>query len=226
MKNNAKKTNKMVKAIMCGATILGVIGVSGIFAYLTDTDTANNKFTIGEVKIQLDEGNWDESKAKNLTANAEIVKEPAVTNTGINSAYVFLKVTVPKANVTTVADDGTIKHNSEEEEDSIELFTYDVTSTNWVEIHEQEVEYPENNEFVERIYFYKKALNNGEKTDNLFDKVKFANVTEGQFDAGEELDVNIEAYAIQSENVKKPQGDEYTNDEAYELYNIYATQNS
>ena len=43
--------NNKTKKILCTVAIVGVIGVSGIFAYLTDVDTASNKFTVGQVKI-------------------------------------------------------------------------------------------------------------------------------------------------------------------------------
>lgn len=251
MKNNAKKTNKKVKAIMCGATILGVIGVSGIFAYLTDTDTANNRFTIGEVKIELYEPKWDgietnqshdgdkdfadgidpnengiPDKAENLSANAEIEKDPQIKNTGKNPAYVFMKVKVPKKEVITAGENG--EKNNSGEKQSVELFTYTI-SNKWTDITSK-VENEDEEGYATHIYYYNDVLEpigEGETatkgkniTEPLFEKVKFANIIEDQL-VGEDvnLDIKIDAYAIQSDNLPAGKSIE-------EAYTIYINQNS
>ena len=132
---------KKTKAILCTASIIGVVGISGIFAYFTDTDTATNKFSIGKVDIDLVEETWDDAEdedsdgipdfAENIVPGATIEKDPKVENIGKNDAYIYLKVTVPGAKVVTVADDGT-KNNDGAETDT-QLFTY-TTNSGWTEI--------------------------------------------------------------------------------------------
>lgn len=60
-----KKTSKALLLMLC-AVLLVAASVLGTMAYLTSTDTVTNTFTVGNVKITLDEKDVDDS-----TANAE-----------------------------------------------------------------------------------------------------------------------------------------------------------
>ncbi len=77
---------------------IAVVGAS--LAYFTDSKTASNTFTLGEVKIVLDESDVNNTSSR-VTENAytvmpglEYIKDPAVHNTGKNPAYIRAKVTV------------------------------------------------------------------------------------------------------------------------------------
>ena len=132
---------KKTKIILCTASIIGVIGVSGILAYLTDTDTASNKFTVGQVKIQLKEPIWEAGTdsdnngipdyAENLVPNETIEKDPQVKNVGKNDAYVYLKVTVPAKKIITAQSDGTLANGGQATD--TQLFTY-TPNEKWKEI--------------------------------------------------------------------------------------------
>lgn len=105
-----KKFNLNKKSIALSLATLGVLGVlsAGSFmAYLTDTDTKTNTFTIGKVDIGLSETNYNEDNAKNVVPNQVIAKDPVVTNTGKNKAVAFVTVEIPIAELTKVQDDGT-----------------------------------------------------------------------------------------------------------------------
>jgi len=91
-KNLNSKSKKMTLLTIC---VLAVLIISGIFAYLTDTDDADNIFTVGKIDIQLNEEAWDEDNAVDFVANQSIDKNPSIENIGKNDAYVFLKVRVP-----------------------------------------------------------------------------------------------------------------------------------
>ena len=94
---SAMKKKKITVIIACAALAVSFL-VGGTFAYLTDGDSADNRFTIGEVQIDLMETDFDEGAENGtggLTPGKRVDKNPAVTNTGKNGAYVFLKVTVP-----------------------------------------------------------------------------------------------------------------------------------
>lgn len=97
---------------ICLAAIVTVMAIAGAsLAYFTDTDKANNTFTVGNVDIELIEnfGDWDpETPEKLLPAviketgdDGETVIENAVTkevyvkNQGSEKAYVRVHIAVP-----------------------------------------------------------------------------------------------------------------------------------
>ncbi len=218
------------KAILGTISVLAVFGVSGILAYLTDNDSATNKFVVGKVKIELEEPKWDKAEdtnnnnipdyAENISPNARIQKDPQVTNTGKNSAYVYLKVTVPVKYVISAEQDGTITNNGQQ---ATQLFSY-TPSSKWTQIESKKQENKKTNERNEEIidsytyfYYYNEKLEPGVTTEPLFETVVFANVIEGQIDLAD-LQIDIDAYAIQSDNLP-----ENTNIE--EAFNIYLNQN-
>ena len=216
---------KKTKIILCTASIIGVIGVSGILAYLTDTDTASNKFTVGQVKIQLKEPIWEAGTdsdnngipdyAENLVPNETIEKDPQVKNVGKNDAYVYLKVTVPAKKIITAQSDGTLANGGQATD--TQLFTY-TPNEKWTEITtERKSNVNSETSEIESytyVYYYNEKLTPKSTTDTLFDTVKFANIIDGQVDSTTEQQLNIDAYAIQSDNL--PDGT--TIEKAYTIY--------
>lgn len=80
-------------SMLIALSLVGVIMVGASLAYLTDvTDKKVNTFTVGNVKIDLDEPHWDPEKGENLEPGAVIPKDPIVTNTGKNDTYVMVEV--------------------------------------------------------------------------------------------------------------------------------------
>ena len=47
------------KLLIMGGALACLAGVGGIMAYFTDNDVAENKFTVGEIEIDLQEPTWD-----------------------------------------------------------------------------------------------------------------------------------------------------------------------
>ena len=90
------------KTIITAAIILLIVAVmlvGGIFAYFTSTPAAlTNTFTIGNVTITLTEPTWVAANGQNLTPGDNVLKDPTITNTGANEAYVFMKVEMPYYN--------------------------------------------------------------------------------------------------------------------------------
>ena len=88
-----KKRNKIL-GLMVGAVALVGVSIMGTMAYLTSTDTVKNTFTVGNVKIKLDEAKVDEA-GKTITGNdAERVKE--------NTYHVYPGMTYDKDPMVTV----------------------------------------------------------------------------------------------------------------------------
>jgi predicted ribosomally synthesized peptide with SipW-like signal peptide len=105
-----KTRSKALLLTLC-AVLLVAASVLGTMAYLTSTDEVTNTFTVGQVKIKLDEAKANPDGS--LVANADRVKaneykllpghtynkDPMVTVlSGSESSYVKMTVTFSKAN--------------------------------------------------------------------------------------------------------------------------------
>ena len=103
---------KKALTILLAISLVALLAAGGAIAYLTSTDTVKNTFTVGNVKIVLDEaevtkgndGAWtagtDRVKANNygtVYPGAELPKDPTVHNTGANAAYIRAEVNVSNA---------------------------------------------------------------------------------------------------------------------------------
>ena len=92
---------KKIVAI-CLVACLAVIAIAGAtLAYFTDTKKAENTFTMGNVKITLDETDIDNPDGDRVTKNEynvypgqTVVKDPIVHNVGANDAYIRATVNV------------------------------------------------------------------------------------------------------------------------------------
>lgn len=94
-------TKKRFVAILLCVTLVALAAIGATFAYLTDTKTVNNTFTMGNVKITLDETNVNDPTGDRVTSNAYnvypgavVTKDPIVHNTGKNAAYIRATVNV------------------------------------------------------------------------------------------------------------------------------------
>lgn len=95
---------KKLMAIALAVCVVAVLAAGASLAYFTDkTEAANNTFTMGNVKITLDETDLtkdDDSRTAegntytNLYPGMEMVKDPIVHNTGKNAAWVRVIVRV------------------------------------------------------------------------------------------------------------------------------------
>ncbi len=95
-----KKKTILVAAI--AVMLVAALVVGGTLAYFTDTKSADNVFTVGNVAIKLDESNVKDPNGARVTSNEytnvvpgiQYKKDPVVTNTGKTDAYVRAIVTV------------------------------------------------------------------------------------------------------------------------------------
>lgn len=91
---------KLTAIFLCVALVaIAVVGAS--LAYFTDTKTATNTFTMGDVKIKLDETNVNDPQGDRVISNeynvypgAVVTKDPIVHNVGKNAAYIRATVNV------------------------------------------------------------------------------------------------------------------------------------
>ena len=205
-KTKIKRTSKR-NVIIAGA-LIALMAIGSTFAYFVDRDSVTNNFTVGDVEISVTEPNWNPQDATDITPNKVMKKDPKITNDGVNDAFVFMKVTVPKANVKTANADGTL--NSAANQD---LFTYAVNS-GW-----KLIKTTPSASSTEYVYAYAAdkmtVLKPGQSTAALFDTVKFINVVEEQLD-GQSLDIVVDTMGIQTADLGT--------EAPLEIYNIIVNQ--
>ena len=98
-----------MKKKMCAVcAVIGVMLLGSATAFFTDQGSAANEFIVGNVSVDLTEPGWNPDDGTALTPNKTVKKDPQVTNTGSNDAFVFLQVKVPTASVKTAAADGSL----------------------------------------------------------------------------------------------------------------------
>ena len=201
-----KTKSKALLLTLC-AVLLVAASVLGTMAYLTDNKTVTNTFTVGQVKIKLDEAKVDENgkaltgeKAERVKANSyklmpghTYTKDPMVTVLeGSEASYIKMTVTFSNAKE---LDDIFAPNGA----DMTKIFNgYDNTS--WI--------YKGNTEDATantRTYefWYKKAV--GAPTadvalDALFDSITVpGTITNEQLATIEGMTITVNAYAIQAD---------------------------
>ena len=152
---------KKKKTILAAIVLLLVFVVGGAIAYFTDTDSATNTFTIGNVDIDLVESTWENldtdtvdknnnkipDAAEDMMPGETVDKDPVVKNLSTkNPAYVFVKVEVPCSNIITTAA-------PDDEETPVELFRYSV-NTGWTELTSAKVACSTAGSTATHVYYY------------------------------------------------------------------------
>ena len=103
-----KKTNKTMKRVVAGCLVLGILASVGIGAYLTDTETKTDVYTVGNVQAEIvSNGDMELDNVGALLPGTVHAYERAAMNTGINDAYVFMSLTIPYEMVGVSDEDGT-----------------------------------------------------------------------------------------------------------------------
>ena len=204
-----KKTNIAVGLVI--ALSAGALFAGNTIAYLTDYDTKTNEFTIGSVKVNLEEPDWKPEEHPHTAPNETLDKNPYIVNTGENDFYGYISVSIPMENVITTDKDG-----NREEAALKELFTYQA-SPDWTLIDSYEKD-----KMKTRIYTYNKILEKGEKSTELFNTVTLINLIEGQLDK-QTMKIPVKAYAIQTEGTGE--GKETVPEQAQAAFQKYINQN-
>ena len=96
---------KKITTLVLLAALLTIVIGGATLAYFTDKDEAVNTFTVGNVKIELTEPSW--VTPDKVVPGIAYDKDPIVTNTGSNPAYIRVKVTVSDA---VAFENALIKH--------------------------------------------------------------------------------------------------------------------
>lgn len=214
------KKNNLWKTWIAVVALISAAAVGGILAYFTDTDEKVNEFVVGKVEIDLREPQWDkkpDGNQNNIPDEAEhmrplqmITKDPQVTNTGNNDAFIFLTVQIPCREIVTVNEDGTRNPLA-----LTELYFYQADPA-WTCLGSSPVETEGKVTATKYLYAYAgegqdcTIVTPNETTKPLFEQVGFVNAMEGQGLPDGIFDMEIHAYGIQTTDVnqgrKDPEG--------------------
>lgn len=199
-----KTKSKALILTLC-AVLLVAASMLGTMAYLTDNKTVTNTFTVGQVKIELDEAkaNPDGSLVENadrvkgnsykLLPGHTYNKDPMVTVlNGSEASYVKMTVTFSKANEL----DAIFAPNGA---DLINIFNgYD--SANW--IYKGNTKNADDNTRTYE-FWYKEAVaapDGNVALDALFDSITVpGSITNEQLKTIEGMTITVNAYAIQAD---------------------------
>ncbi len=228
----SKTTFKNRAKLLAAICLLALLSLGGTMAYMTDHESAENRFTVGKVDFNLYERNWDGERpdgtyatssnatssnatasnalgmeqAENMYAGMEINKDPAIKNNSKNDAYLRMTVKVPVATVSTADRDGNLVDGGIQKE--TELFTYDLNPYCGM----KPVSYwptVENGFHVyEYMYtgdgYYEIPVPAGHDIPPLFHTVTFANVVDGEISEKTEF-IYVDFKAIQSGGFDTPE---------------------
>lgn len=180
--------------------LLVTAAVGATFAYFTDSDSATNEFTLGNVQIDLEEPAW-EGPLEGVVPGVAYEKDPYVKNVGVNDAWIRVDVTVTDARefnaiIGEGADLGEIFIGHNEGYWTLAGKVYnDADNT------------------LTYQYYYYDVVKAGAKTERLFTAVKLP----GSFDnadmeaIGGDFDIKVVAHAIQTSQDYATAADAFAN---------------
>lgn len=183
-----KRIALAMACLLLSASISGVL--YGLF--VMTTPTLENVFTVGSVKIRLTEPHYDPSGNTPMVQGQTVGKDPVITNTGTNSAFVWLEVEVPKETVRLLTEAGAPEEKEEE------LFSLDgLDDKNWVLVESRPAG---EGKTMTYVYGYASILpseGDGRTTEPLFQTVTYKKILEDSQEA-HAYSIDVRAYGIQT----------------------------
>ena len=206
-------------------SVAAILLIGSTTAYFTDIEVKDNIITIGKIDLQLDEGNFP-SGAVSVVPGTKQEKAPKLINTGTKDEFVFLKITVPKANITLLNNFGTpdthysgtkpqqlfrFITNNDSQRETLPIqenkdidFSYHYGNSNgteligWILIESDE----QNAKYDEYVFAYNKKLSPNETsgTCTLFDAVQLKSFIDGE--ASGTVSIGVYGFGIQADNLK------------------------
>lgn len=195
-----KARNKILLLALCMAALIAV-SVLGTMAYLTSTDEVTNTFTVGQVKITLDEAKVNDAgvavtPAERVKANSyklmpghSYTKDPTVHVTdGSENCYIFVKVENGISAFEAANEEGTGGYKT---------IATQITTNGWTKLAD-----------VDNVYY--RSYTNGENVQKSFtvfsnfkiaDNANNAEATKTSWNAvtAENTKITVTAYAIQAD---------------------------
>ncbi len=196
-KDGRRKISRKAAAAALAAVLAAALAVGGVSAYFTDRETAVNTFVIGKISLELQEPDWNPDAGRDMVPGQTVKKNPLIVNDGVNPEFVFAEVKIPYRNVVTANDDGTKNAAAD-----TELYRYTVNE-GWFQLS---VARDTVEKTMTYVYVYGNEqscarLEPGAATPPVFDTVTLANLVEDQALEEVTLEISVNAYGIQAENL-------------------------
>ena len=231
-------------AAACAVTLV-VVGV--IRAYFTEVEVKENKITIGNISINLTEGDFDPDTTYPVVPGSVVEKAPKIANDGNRDEFVLMIVTVPKAQVTLLDESGSNKGNPKTGLDSIQqLFRLVAEPTDpntalqvpSVSGRDIDFSYHSGSNTVDGwvllasdttgtdsdlyVFGYNKKMLPADETVTLFDKVQLKSFIDGEKKDG--VTIGVKGYGIQADYLRGTNVDftkaHYSAADLNEIYSI------
>lgn len=167
------KKKILVMTLVIALLAICITGAS--LAYFSDSDEAENVFTMGNVEIDLLEPEWDPTEDAPFVPGVEYGKNPYVTNTGDTPAYIRMKVTFSNSTAFQL-----LAENHQMADWAPWRMLRDVdysgdvnsTDTGWQTMYSMNGIYDTENDTVTYVFYYREPLQPGKSTSELFQKVQ------------------------------------------------------
>lgn len=183
-------TKRKIMLLAMALSVVAILAVGGTLAYFTDTDAADNVFTVGNVDIDLTEPKWDgqgTEDAPEVYPGEPVAKDPTITNNGANPCFVRIKVTGWDSLIDAELSEQLITYRTDYVDGKL--------GDNWV----CPAGYDE--EADAYIFYYNKVLAVGETTDALFDQIVLPfDLVNG--DGETEYHIEVYAEAVQAQGAR------------------------
>ena len=121
-------TKRKIAIAIAAAALAGTCAIGGTLAWLTDTASTKNTFTIGMVDISISEPGVDNPESIVLTPGVETTKDPTITvEEGSVDSYVFAKVynNFPADDLTVNIDTGSWIEVDTVDTESVTIYRYE-----------------------------------------------------------------------------------------------------
>lgn len=218
------RASKMRLLALLAVVLAGALsaGAGATFALATaPTESRLNPFTVGNVKVRIEEPEWDENEPEDVVVwgGRRVKKDPQTVNTGKNPAYHFLEVWMPMAEVRVVSNSNEIGFMLKQE-----LFEWEYNGTagtnpDWTLLFTPAPS--EDGNFMIYSFGYNSIVEPGGRSQPLFTRLRAINFLEGDIPAGTVIRMPIFTIAIQSDNLGEGSGT--LKDRLESIYSIYKT---
>ncbi len=198
-----KTKSKAVVLTLC-AVLLVVASVMGTMAYLTSKDNVTNTFTVGKVKLTLDETKVDEYGEKYLTSDSSSVSKPDAAKVQANTynlvpGHTYIKD--PTVHVEKDSEDCYVFVKVEnglasfEKEGNTTIATQITNTNGWTQLTDKE------GKVVAGVYYKSVSKSTSDQDLTVFSSFTLANDANSKEDWSSLSDANIKvtAYAIQQD---------------------------
>ena len=179
---------KKVALTAAAVALVGTLAVGGTLAWFTDTETATNVVTTGNVDIAWFEGDGNVEKKITdkytgiqfgtetpVTPGQNLDKEARIKNEGKNAAYIRAKIVFLDKDQKVI--------------EKPEYMRIAGTDIKWMP------------NASDGYYYYNKIVEPGEFTDKIMTDIEIATTANNQNFADKEITVRLDAEAIQSDNL-------------------------